>query len=103
MLKLGHQLNKKQKQHISITSHITPCLPFIDLHGKHVDEALEMLDDYISRCLIVGYDEVIIKHGIGSGILAKVVKEFLDGHKNVKSFTDAPPQNGGFGAKIVRL
>lgn len=103
MLRLIPKTNKQQKQHISIVSNVASCLPFIDLHGKRVDEALEILDDYISRCLIAGYDEVLVKHGIGGGILAKVVKEFLNGHKKVKSFTDAPPQSGGFGAKIVRF
>ena len=103
MLKLGATLSHKQKQHISINSNAMHCLPSIDLHGKRVDDALEILDDYISRCLIAGYDEVLIKHGIGSGVLSKVVKEFLERHKKVRSFSDAPPQSGGFGAKIVKF
>ncbi|TDJ81211.1 endonuclease MutS2 [Campylobacter volucris] len=75
----------------------------LDLHGLRSDEALDKLDKFISDALIAGFDEVIIYHGIGTGKLAFVVKEFLKAHKNVKSFCDAPYNQGGFGAKVVRL
>jgi len=50
-----------------------------------------------------GFDEVLIYHGVGSGILAKAVREFLKSHPRVKRFSDAPPQMGGFGATVVEL
>lgn len=75
----------------------------LDLHGLRSEEALERADKFISDCLLAGYDEVLIYHGIGSGILSKVIKDFLSTHPKVVSFSDAPPQMGGFGAKVVRL
>ncbi|RDU57451.1 endonuclease MutS2 [Helicobacter sp. MIT 99-5507] len=102
-LRLGAVIKDRKKQNISFNLDALHCLPSLDLHGKRVDEALILLDDYISKCLMAGYDEVIIKHGIGSGVLSKVVKEFLENHKKVKSFSDAPFKNGGFGAKLVRF
>lgn len=75
----------------------------LDLHGLRADEALSELDSFISNALLAGFDELIIYHGIGTGKLALVVKEFLQAHKSVKSFADAPAHQGGFGAKIVRL
>ena len=75
----------------------------LDLHGLRADEAIEKLDRFISNALIMGFDEVLIKHGIGTGRLAYVVKEFLKSHPSVKSFSDANPNEGGFGAKIVKL
>lgn len=83
--------------------HQDSCNVSLDLHGKRVEEALELLDKYISNCLIAGFDEVIIYHGIGGGVLSKVVKDFLSTHPKVKSFDDAPANSGGFGAKVVRL
>lgn len=71
----------------------------LDLHGLRAEEALEKADKFISDCLLAGYDEVLIYHGIGSGILSKVIKDFLSTHPKVVSFCDAPPQMGGFGAK----
>lgn len=75
----------------------------LDLHGLRADEAIERLDKFISDALIAGFDEVIVFHGIGTGKLAYAVRQFLEAHKSVKEFTDAPAHQGGFGAKIVRL
>ncbi|NLY03783.1 MAG: hypothetical protein GXZ15_02920, partial [Campylobacter sp.] len=44
-----------------------------------------------------------IRHGIGTGKLASVVKEFLITHPNVVEFRDGLPNEGGFGSKVVRL
>lgn len=75
----------------------------LDLHGLRAEEALERVDKFLSDCLLAGYDEVLIYHGIGGGILSKVIKDFLSTHPKVISFSDAPPQMGGFGAKIIRF
>jgi DNA mismatch repair protein MutS2 len=75
----------------------------LDLHGLRAEEAVEKMDRFLSDALIQGWDEVIIYHGIGTGKLAYAVKNFLKSHPKVKSFEDAPPHLGGYGAKIVRL
>ncbi|OPA76036.1 endonuclease MutS2 [Campylobacter pinnipediorum subsp. pinnipediorum] len=75
----------------------------LDLHGLRADEAIEKLDRFISDSLIMGFDEVSVYHGIGTGKLAFAVKEFLKSHPSVREFFDAPPNQGGFGAKIVRF
>lgn len=75
----------------------------LDLHGLRAEEALQKADKFISDCLLAGYDEVVIYHGIGGGILSKVIKDFLSTHPKIVSFDDAPPQMGGFGAKIIKL
>jgi DNA mismatch repair protein MutS2 len=75
----------------------------LDLHGLRAQEALEKLDVFISDALIQGWDEVIVYHGIGTGKLSFAVKNFLSEHPSVKSFSDAPAQFGGFGAKMISL
>lgn len=75
----------------------------LDLHGMRAEEALEALDAFISNSLIAGFDEVLIYHGIGTGRLSSVVRDFLKAHPKVLEFSDAPPKSGGFGAKIVKL
>ena len=52
---------------------------------------------------MAGLDEVLIKHGIGTGKLAYAVKEFLKAHPSIKGFRDGSPNEGGFGSKIVKL
>jgi DNA mismatch repair protein MutS2 len=75
----------------------------LDLHGLRSDEAIEKLDKFLSDSLINGFDEVLVYHGIGTGKLAYAVKTFLKSHPKVVSFSDAPPNLGGFGATVVRL
>ena len=75
----------------------------IDLHGMRADEAIAKLDKFISDSLVMGFDEVSVFHGIGTGKLAFAVKNFLKEHPSVKEFFDAPANQGGYGAKIVRL
>ena len=73
------------------------------MHGFRKEEAIEKLDYFLSNALIQGWDEVYVTHGIGQGILAKAVTDFLKKHPRVKAFMDAPPNMGGVGAKIVQL
>jgi len=75
----------------------------LDLHGLRREEALEKLDLFISDALLSGFDEVLVFHGIGAGILAKSVRETLKIHPSVKSYHDAPANQGGFGATIIKL
>ncbi|MCI5969518.1 endonuclease MutS2 [Helicobacter sp.] len=77
--------------------------PTLDLHGMRAEAALEALEGFLSKSLIAGFDEVLIYHGIGTGRLSSVVRDFLKSHPKVVEFQDAPPKAGGFGAKIVKL
>jgi len=75
----------------------------LDLHGQRVDDALEKLDIFLSDCLVNGFDEVLVYHGIGTGQLSKAIKEFLNRYPKIKGYSDAPSNQGGRGAKIIRL
>ena len=101
-LKLAPQIAPKTRS-VSVSKVAKSCPVSIDLHGKRAEEALDLLESYISDCLMAGFSEVLIKHGIGSGVLSAVVRDFLSTHPKVHSFEDAPPNMGGFGAKIVRF
>ena len=90
----GVSLKVQKPQHASVA---------LDLHGLRADEAIQKLDKFISDSLVAGFDEVRVYHGIGTGKLAYAVKNFLREHPSVKEFFDAPPNQGGFGAKIVKL
>ena len=95
-------LNNQKSINISL-SRPNSASVMIDLHGLRSDEAIEKLDKFISDALIAGFDEVLIKHGIGTGKLAYAIKEFLKSHPSVKAFKDGAPSEGGFGSKVVKL
>ncbi len=75
----------------------------LDLHGQRSEEACDNLDKFLSDALIAGFDEVLVYHGIGTGKLAYAVRVFLDNYPKIKSYSDAPANQGGFGAKIIKL
>ncbi len=75
----------------------------LDLHGLRVHEALDELDRFLSDALMAGFEEVMVYHGIGSGRLARAVREALKEHPRVQGYSDAPANQGGFGATIVQF
>ena len=95
-------LPKKSGVSLSVDKPKTASLS-LDLHGMRADEAIAKLDKFISDSLVMGFDEVSVFHGIGTGKLAFAVKNFLKEHPSVKEFHDAPANQGGYGAKIVKL
>ncbi|WP_345991670.1 endonuclease MutS2 [Sulfurimonas sp. HSL-1716] len=98
----GNETVKKVKSDLQLNVQRKSGLK-CDLHGMRSDEALEVLDKFISDALIQGWDEVIVYHGIGTGKLSYAVKNYLKEHPKVKKFEDAPQHMGGYGAKLVYL
>jgi len=95
-------IKPKQKTNIKVNVEKKSGLK-CDLHGMRSEEAIEVLDKFLSDALLDGWDEVLVYHGIGTGKLAYAVKEYLKRHPKVKSFEDAPANLGGYGAKVVHL
>ena len=61
-------------------------LPKIDLHGYDRDSARVMVNDFVNEAYFMSYSEVVIIHGIGSGILKEVVSDTLRKNNKVKSY-----------------
>ncbi len=75
----------------------------LDIRGWRVEQALEELDTYLNDAVMSGKSSVRIVHGKGTGALRSAIREQLAHHPLVKSFTSAPPQEGGDGVTIVKL
>ena len=58
----------------------------LDLHGETRDFARILVKDFIQESYKMGYSEVVIIHGLGEGILKKVVQEVLKNHPEVEEF-----------------
>jgi len=61
-------------------------LPSIDLHGEDRKTTELLVKDFINDNIKIGYEKVIIIHGIGTGILKKQVHEVLKKDKRVKKY-----------------
>ena len=75
----------------------------LDLHTFRPSELPALLRDYLEACREKGLIEIRIIHGKGSGILRRRVRSLLAKHPDVRSFQDAPPHAGGWGATDVVL
>jgi len=80
-----------------------PITDVLDLHTFRPQDVSNLLDDYMSACIEEGIFSVRIIHGKGQGILKERVQKILKRHRMVKSFKNAPPEAGGWGATLVEL
>jgi DNA mismatch repair protein MutS2 len=75
----------------------------LDLHAMTVDEALPLVQEYLSDAYMAGLKEVRIVHGKGTGTLRQAVMRELKGHPLVKSFRPGDRFEGSTGATVVQL
>lgn len=75
----------------------------LHLRTLRADEALEELAKYLDSACLAGIHSVRIVHGKGSGVLRRVVWDYLKEVPFVKSFRLAPEEEGGAGVTIVEL
>jgi DNA-nicking Smr family endonuclease len=80
-----------------------PIEDTLDLHTFLPKEVPNLLDDYFTACIEKNIFSVRIIHGKGQGILKKRVEKILRKHRLVRSFKEAPPEAGGWGATRVEL
>jgi DNA mismatch repair protein MutS2 len=75
----------------------------LDLRGKRADEVEVALDIYLNDAALANLSEVRIIHGIGTGTVRQIARDFLAAHPLVKSFRTGKPDEGGDGATVVSL
>ncbi len=75
----------------------------LDLRGMQAEDASIRTDEFLDRAVRDGLSLVRIVHGKGTGVLRRVVRELLERHPLVKSFSPETPMNGGSGATSVEL
>lgn len=61
-------------------------LPKIDLHGFDRESARVMVNDFVDEAYELGYLEILIIHGIGTGIVKEATHEALSRNKKVLEF-----------------
>ncbi len=75
----------------------------INLIGLDANTAIIELEKFIEEAYASGLKSVKVVHGIGKGILKKVVHEFLSKSEKVKFYREAYPREGGAGVTVVFL
>ncbi|MBT1248664.1 endonuclease MutS2 [Thermosipho sp. 1244] len=75
----------------------------IDLRGKTVEEAIELVDKFIDDLIYSDYSTGYIVHGKGTGSLASNIWNFLRKDKRIKSYRFGRPSEGGVGVTVVEV
>lgn len=73
-----------------------------DMRGWRASEVAEKLDRYLNDAYLAGLSQVRLIHGKGTGALRQVVRDVLDSHPLVMSYTGGGP-DGGDGVTIARM
>ncbi|MFB3818663.1 MAG: Smr/MutS family protein [Candidatus Methylomirabilales bacterium] len=80
-----------------------PIEDALDLHPFAPRDIPSVVEDYLAECQRLGFAEVRLIHGRGTGAQRAAVRSLLARHPAVEAFEDAPPERGGWGATLVRL
>ncbi len=77
-------------------------LPKIDLHGFDRESARVAVNDFVDESFLMGYEEILFIHGIGSGLVRDVVHDTLVHNKKVLDFQLCSENIGCTVVKIKR-
>jgi len=81
----------------------------LDLHGYNLEQARELLLDFIEKATKQGVSRALVIHGKGlnsldgEAVLRKYSRLWLTRHPHVLAYCDAPANLGGSGAALVLL
>ena len=74
----------------------------LDLRGHRVEEALEKLEAFLDRAVLDGHSQVRVVHGEGTGALRRALRERLERHSLVLSWSIEEGRRGD-GTTVVEL
>ena len=75
----------------------------LDLRGCTVDEAVSLIDGFLSGAMLSGFETVTLIHGKGTGALRKGVQEYLRKCAHVKAYRLGVYGEGEDGVTVVTL
>ena len=80
-----------------------PIEDVLDLHTFRPKDIADLLENYFDECIKADIFSVRVIDGKGKEKKKRQVHRNLQKNPRVKSFKDAPPEAGGWGATLVEL
>jgi DNA mismatch repair protein MutS2 len=77
--------------------------PELDLRGRRADEVEAELDGYLNDAGMANLPSVRIIHGVATGVVRQIVRQYLSNHPLVASFRPGKREEGGDGVTIAYL
>ena len=75
----------------------------IDLHGKTVDEAVHLVDEFLHKAYKARVYRVWVIHGKGTGTLRRAMRDHITRHPLVARCATADGNRGGPGCTQVDM
>lgn len=105
--KISNKQAKKAVQSNSFTGRISEAIstfrPELDLRGMRGENALQEVENYLDKAVMLGFPSIKLIHGKGDGILRKLIREYLKKYKEVTRVEDEHADRGGDGITYVYL
>jgi len=96
---------KREQRRVSVSyeSRSVAPKPTLDVRGFTLDEAVEAVAVQIEGALVHSMQTFAIIHGMGDGILARGIHDYLGKSPHVSQYQFARPEDGGYGKTYVEL
>jgi len=105
--KISNRQAKKVVQSNSFSGRMSEAIvnfsPELDLRGMRGENAVQEVENYMDKAIMLGFPSVKLIHGKGDGILRKLLREHLKRYKEVSSLEDEHADRGGDGITYVNL
>jgi len=105
--KISNRQVKKLVQRSSYTNSLNDAVSSfraeLDLRGMRGEVALQELENYMDKAIMLGFPSVKIIHGKGDGILRKLIRTHLKPYKQVDRMEDEHLDRGGDGITYVYM
>ncbi|WP_113661357.1 endonuclease MutS2 [Pedobacter nanyangensis] len=106
--KISNRQVKKLVQRTSFTNSLSDAVSNfraeLDLRGMRGEVALQELENYMDKAIMLGFPSIKIIHGKGDGILRKLIRTHLKQHyKQVDRMEDEHLDRGGDGITYVYM
>lgn len=75
----------------------------LDIRGMRTAEAMQEVEAFVDEAIVLGFPQVTILHGKGTGALKEEVRRYLKTVPLVVSAADEQEEFGGAGITVVRL
>lgn len=97
MDKKQSESRSRQTHHSRIAADVANFRPEVDVRGMRTEVALQEIEKYLDRAVMMGFPSLKIVHGKGDGILRRFIRDYLHKYGEVRRIEDEHPDRGGAG------
>jgi DNA mismatch repair protein MutS2 len=103
--KISNKQAKKVVQSNSFSGRISDAIGSftaeLDLRGMRGENAIQEVEKYLDKSIMLGFPFIKLIHGKGDGILRKLIREYLKKYREVNRVEDEHADRGGDGITYV--